>query len=213
MPALWSHVNPGAHPDLEKGKSVDSTKLVYKIDNYPEIWIAKSLKKPKFYSKITTVPDSVRTHDEHMLIQLKDSSYYCLIRTKNGIEELRSNDGMDWSRPDSFSLVSPRSKFFISRLKSGRILLVINNSKKRERLTAFLSEDECVTWSKSLLIDERMGVSYPDAVEGKNGNIILIYDRNRKSDQEIIIARFNESDILNSNYKGITKEIITNFNN
>ena len=58
------------------------------------------------------------------------------------------------------------SRAYIGRLKSGRILMINHyNNTGRNNLTAMLSDDECNTWEYKLLIDERDGVSYPDAKE------------------------------------------------
>ena len=62
-------------------------------------------------------------------------------------------------------------------------------------MTAALSEDDGATWPYKLVLDEREGISYPDAVEA-DGYIYAIYDRNRYSDQEIIMAKFTETDIM-----------------
>jgi hypothetical protein len=59
------------------------------------------------------------------------------------------------------------------------------------------SGDKGKTWSKlKLVIDERNGVSYPDAVESPQGIIYLIYDFHRTSDKQILMAVFTEADVL-----------------
>ena len=96
------------------------------------------------------------------------------------------------------------SRFFIRRLNSGRILLISHHDfqidekgiPKRTHLTAFLSEDDGKTWQGGLLIDERGEVSYPDGVESDDGKIYIIYDYNRFSDKEILMAVVREEDIL-----------------
>ncbi len=207
----WSHIQPGANPVFEKGKKIDSSKLKFKSENYPEFWKSNSLKEScRYFTSIRTIPDSLRTHDEHMIIQLQDSSYYCLVRAKTGILKLNSKNGIHWTKPILIDLESTSSKFFIRRLQSGNILLIMNNSKKREKLTAFISDDECKSWKYSLIIDERLGVSYPDAVETSNGEIVVVYDRNRTIDKEILIARFYEEDILRGNKNNVKKEIVIN---
>ena len=54
-----------------------------------------------------------------------------------------------------------------------------NDFKGRNNLTAFISEDDGETWPYSLLLDRRNNVSYPDVKEDENGNIYVIYDRER----------------------------------
>ena len=67
---------------------------------------------------------------------------------------------------------------------------------KRNKLKAFLSEDDGKTWIGGLMLDERDGVSYPDGFQAPDGTLYISYDRNRSTDGEILLARFNEDDIL-----------------
>jgi hypothetical protein len=60
---------------------------------------------------------------------------------------------------------------------------------------AFLSADDGRTWSGGLLLDQREGVSYPDAAQGADGTIYVIYDYDRRGAREILMARFSEEDI------------------
>ena len=61
--------------------------------------------------------------------------------------------------------------------------------------TEWQVSDDGVTWHGHVLLDERPGVSYPDAVEGDGGRIYVIYDHNRTTDREILMATFTESDV------------------
>ena len=116
------------------------------------------------------------------------------------------------------AIADPSARFFLRRLRSGRILLVKNDSSKqtkddRERynMTAFLSEDDGNSWSASLLIDGGI-CSYPDAVEDDNGNIYLVHDRGRYEFREIVLSRFTENDILNgklTDYSSFVNQIIS----
>ena len=62
-------------------------------------------------------------------------------------------------------------------------------------MTAFLSKDDGKTWTDGLLLDPRPNVSYPDAVEMPDGTIHVIYDRDRFTEREILVATFRESDM------------------
>ena len=46
------------------------------------------------------------------------------------------------------------------------------------------------------MLDERTGVSYPDGFQHPDGTYYIIYDHNRASDREILLARFTEDDVL-----------------
>ncbi len=63
-------------------------------------------------------------------------------------------------------------------------------------MSAWLSEDEGRTWKGGLLLDERNAVSYPDGFEAPDGLIHILYDWNRHTDAEILLAKFREEDIL-----------------
>ena len=140
--------------------------------------------------------------DEHMMVEFKDGKLWMLARTKgNPSESFSSDQGKTWSKPQPAAIQNPNSRFFLRRLASGRLLLVKNGPTeqrlaRRSQLTAFLSEDEGKTWGGGLLLDEREGVSYPDGFETTDGLIHILYDWNRHTDAEILMARFREEDVL-----------------
>lgn len=143
------------------------------------------------------------THfDEHMLIERRDGSLWMLARTKPGISESVSNDGgVTWSAPRLSSIQHTSARFFIRRLASGKLLLVKNGPvdillPRRSNLSAFLSDDDGRTWSRGLLLDDRAVVSYPDGIQAPDGTIHILYDWNRHTDAEILLAKFREEDIL-----------------
>jgi predicted neuraminidase len=141
--------------------------------------------------------------DEHMMVELKDGRLWMLARTKGQPHESFSSDGgKTWGAPKQAATVqNVNARFFLRRLKSGRILLVKNGSpaerlQKRTHMSAWLSEDEGQTWKGGLLLDERNAVSYPDGFETPDGLIHILYDWNRHTDAEILMAKFREEDVL-----------------
>jgi predicted neuraminidase len=143
--------------------------------------------------------------DEHMIVERKDGSLWMLARTKKGISESVSADqGATWSEPQPSSIENPSARFFIRRLASGNLLLVKNGPinvrlPRRSNLKAYLSADDGKTWSRGLLIDDRAEVSYPDGIQAPDGTIHILYDWNRHTDAEILLAKFTEQDILKQN--------------
>ena len=150
-----------------------------------------------------------RSFDEHMVMEKTNGALWMLVRLKNGIGESYSYDGGNtWSKGQETSLGGPSSRFFLKKLKSGRVLLINHhNFTKRNNLTAFLSEDDGNTFPYTLLLDERGAVSYPDAVECEDGYLYIVYDRERgcfksslaeayDSAREILTAKITEEDIL-----------------
>jgi hypothetical protein len=148
-----------------------------------------------------------RAPDEHMVVQMRDGRLWMLIRTRYGIGQSFSSDGgATWSPGEPAQLSGPNSRFYIRRLRSGRLLLVNHRvdaarPRLRSNLCAWLSEDEGKTWRGGQLIDEREKVSYPDGAERGDGRLAIVYDWDRHGHGHILMAEVSESDILS----GITQ--------
>ncbi len=142
-----------------------------------------------------------RNCDEQMIVERRDGNLWMLVRTKYGIGESVSTDrGKTWSDVRATDLTQTVARFFVRRLNSGKLLLIKhsppNEGKGRSHLTAYLSADDGQTWDGGLLIDDREGISYPDAVESPEGTLYLIYDFSRRDIKQILMATFTERDIL-----------------
>jgi predicted neuraminidase len=162
-------------------------------------WVVRSTDNGKTFSRIGGSEVPQRTADEHMIVERNDGSLWMLVRTRYGIGESFSHDaGVTWSPGQPSTIAGPVSRFFIRRLRSGRLLLVNHHAfTKRNNLAAMLSDDDGKTWHGMLMLDARNDVSYPDGVEGPDGYIRVIYDRSRYGEKEILMACFTETDILN----------------
>jgi hypothetical protein len=138
-----------------------------------------------------------RHFDEHMIVQRQDGTLWMLVRTCAGIGEATSADGgRTWSASPKSVLAGPNSRFFIRRLSSGRLLLVNHHRfQGRNNLSAMLSDNDGKSWYGHLLLDERENVSYPDGIESSEGVCYVIYDRQRTSAKEILLAIFTEDDV------------------
>ncbi len=148
-----------------------------------------------------------RCCDEHMFVELKDGRLWCLVRTDYGVGQSFSADGgKTWTPGEDSNLRGPNSRFFIRRLQSGNLLLVNHDSparkegesnwRRRDKLTAWISLDDGGSWVGGLLLDARDGVSYPDGVQERNGDIWIIYDHQRYEQGDILLARFTEADAM-----------------
>lgn len=154
------------------------------------------------------VPPELRCHDEHMIVERRDGTLWMLVRVRYGIGQSFSSDaGRTWSALEPTGIPHPRSRFFIRRLKSGRLLMVRHDPPTgeaasdeakgtRSHLTAFLSEDDGRTWPHQLLLDERRGVAYPDGDQADDGTLHITYDHRRTDEREILLASFAEQDVL-----------------
>ncbi|WP_443939716.1 sialidase family protein [Pedobacter sp. MW01-1-1] len=169
-------------------------------------------KKAVNFKKISAIniQASIRTFDEHSIIQLADSSFIAMMRTTDGIYSAKANKTQLWSNPQKFTQLgaTTASRFFLNRLTSGRIALIINNSTSRNNLKIFLSDDEAKTWKYSMMIDSREGVSYPDLTEAADGTLYVTYDRDRYGAQEIHCVSFNENDVITNNTANIKRYIV-----
>ncbi len=172
-------------------------------------FVYKSIDNGETFTKFGGIAVPDRICDEHMILELKDSTLAMFVRTTYGIGVSYSYDrGKTWTSGEDSGLKGPNSRFHIKRLKSGRILLINHyDFDGRNNLTAMLSEDEGKTWPYKLLLDERADVSYPDAAEQEDGYIYLTYDRERGSfrhsldkvyedAREILMAKITEQDII-----------------
>jgi len=151
------------------------------------------------------VRSSLPDWDEHMFVELKDGRVWMVARVHdpvNGVRQSFSSDGgRTWTEPERPTFVHCIARFHLRRRASGRILLIkhgatIDKQDGRSKLTAWLSEDEGKTWRGGLMLDERAGITYPDAIQQPDGSIIATYDRERRPLGEIYMSRFREEDIL-----------------
>lgn len=150
-----------------------------------------------------------RSFDEHMVVERRDGTLWMLVRlstqlTGRGVAESFSFDGgYSWTEGRVSDIDGPNSRFFVRRLRSGRMLLINHfNFTGRNNMTALLSEDDGRSWTGALLLDERGpatgrgGVAYPDATETVDGQIYAVHDCDRRGAGEIIMSVFTEEDIL-----------------
>lgn len=140
---------------------------------------------------------------EAMIVEKEGGEWWMTARTTKGImESFSSDNGFTWSEPamTESNIQHPSSRFFIRRLKSGRILLIKNGKELhkqegRNYFSAWLSDDDGKTWKGGLVIDDREKVTYPDGFQAPDGTIYVTYDHNRGFG-EIVLAKFTEEDVL-----------------
>ncbi|MCF7817038.1 MAG: glycoside hydrolase [Kiritimatiellales bacterium] len=154
---------------------------------------------------------------EYQVVERKDGSLWMLNRTQYGIGESFSSDGgKTWTPTAPSKIIQAPSRFFITRLNSGKLLLVkhgpIDQNVGRSQLMAFLSDDDGKSWSKGLMLDERTDISYPDGMQTPDGTIYITYDRSRAGEREILMTTFAEKDIQAGAYvtAGARQKVIIN---
>ena len=138
--------------------------------------------------------------DEAMAIERLDGSIWMLARCEEGAvaESISTDGGNSWTDGKVTQISAPSSRFFLKRMPSGRVLLIYNSSmeRKRENMTAMLSDDDGYSFKWSMLIDPELGVSYPDAAISPDGVIYMVHDFRRTADKTIFFSRFTEEDIM-----------------
>jgi hypothetical protein len=199
----WNVPNPWNGYPIVPTSAVDNGPLVYISNNNGLKGINDPIRIAKIYD---TLKD--RNFDEHMIVDLGNNTFQCLMRTEKGVFTSKSTDaGKTWTTPAKFTAVGITcpTRIFFGRLKSGNLLIVLNNSDVRNNLKAFLSTDNGVSWPYSILIDNRLNSSYPDVTQNSRGDICMIYDRDRYNAQEMVFKKFTENIIINN----LTSQIIT----
>ena len=197
--AFWQ---PNFFREMRKGTTRE--------DDIPASYVYKTADNGKTFVKIGGADIRNRSFDEHMVIEQANGILTMLVRTNYGIGVSYSYDrGKTWSAGENSQLQGPCSRFFLGKLRSGRVLLINHfEFTGRNNLTAMLSEDDGKTFPYRLLLDARNNVSYPDATEAEDGFIYITYDRERgcaKSSlqeayadaRELLTAKITEQDILN----------------
>lgn len=138
--------------------------------------------------------------DEAMAVEKLDGSIWMMARCEEKAlaQSFSYDGGKSWTDGEVTNLVSPSSRFYLKRLPSGKLLLIRNAKieRRREWMTASLSDDDGATWKWSLLLDPDTNVSYPDAVFDDNGTIYIVHDHGRNDYKEILFSRITESDII-----------------
>ena len=115
-----------------------------------------------------------------------------------------TDGGRTWSKSHLVEgMDNANARFQVVRLRSGRLLFVKHGAPDvgakawsgRERLTAYLSDDDGKSWRGGLLLDESYG-SYPDAFQAPDGSIYVSHDHGRYQEGELWLHRFTEEDVL-----------------
>lgn len=141
---------------------------------------------------------------EHMFVELRDSTYLGMTRDHGGIYYSKSKDGKTWDVAKKFTATGLNSsaRFYLGKLKSGRLILIFNNARTRTNMTVCLSDDDGATWPYKMLFDERggsyFGVSYPDMIETDGGLLNIVYDYERSPAGTINFVTIREEDIINN---------------
>ena len=116
---------------------------------------------------------------EPCVVELRDGRIWMLIRTQKGCfwQTVSSDNGLTWGKATPTEIRSPSAPCHITRLQSGRLALVWNNTmattKRRDTLSMALSADDGKTWTKPLECVRSGQLSYPNITEVTPGQLLV----------------------------------------
>jgi predicted neuraminidase len=117
------------------------------------------------------------------IIQRDNGDLLNLMRKNPRIPMTLSTDGgKTWSEPTDTPLKNPGSGIAMTRLKSGRVVLVFNDTDQSDRypLSITQSFDEGVTWEEQRTLEADWGeFSYPSILQASDGTIHVSYTYRR----------------------------------
>ncbi|WP_339112894.1 sialidase family protein [Thioclava sp. GXIMD2076] len=115
---------------------------------------------------------------EPCVIETDGGGLYTICRTSEEYYEARYDpDDETWSEPVAFTALgeTPSSRIDLVRLPSGRVAMLMNLSAERDHTSLCLSEDDCQTWSYTVLLEEGPSSS-PGIVGTEDGKIHVVTD-------------------------------------
>ena len=188
------------------------TSSVWKADDSIKVYASTDQGKTFRLRGTANIAESeIRGPDEPMIVERKDGSLWMMVRCRGLSETFSHDNGKTWTPVKRLeSIRHTTSRFFIRRLQSGALLLVkhgpINEKTGREKLMAFVSDDDGKSWQGGLMLDEREKVTYPDGVQSPDGTIHIVYDYNRTPDGAVLMATFREDDVRAG--KAVSEKVI-----
>jgi len=176
------------------------TSSVWKADESIKVYASSDRGKTFTLRGTANIADPEnRGPDEPMIVERRDGTLWMMVRMQGLAETISRDGGKTWTPVEPITIQHCTSRFFVRRLQSGALLLVkhgpLDERAGREKLMAFLSDDDGGSWQGGLMIDERDHVTYPDGVQAQDGTIYVVYDHNRTPDGEVLFAAFTEKDV------------------
>ena len=126
------------------------------------------------------------------VVQRKDESLLALMRHSRNITQIDSRDGgTTWSKAQPTSLANPDAGITMTKLASGHLLVVYNDSPtRRTPLVIARSLDEGKTWEEPRHLESNPGeYSYPCVIQSGDGQIHVTYTYRRYAIKHV---EFNE---------------------
>lgn len=163
-----------------------------------------------FYDVSTVKKPEIEVFDETMVWEARDR-LSMMSRTKRGYYAYSESfdGGISWTETRAYE-PAPSTRFYMGVLRDGAVAYVRNLSDtSRTGMKISLSTDGGESFPYSLVLDTRDQVSYPDLAEDGEGNLYIIYDRERDNRRhldretwtstaakEILVSRIRREDIM-----------------
>ncbi len=171
----------------------ESTSLFLRFSPAKKTWVKTgAIRSPKGNIQ----PAVVQINDHDLIAYCRRGGDYDP-RTVGYVVRSESHDGgLTWSEGRDSAFPNPNAAVEFLKLKSGRLVLIFNNStNRRTPLTVALSPDQDHTWPVRRNIRDGDGdFGYPTAFQARDGRIHLVFTSERRS--VINHAVFDEDWIL-----------------
>ena len=158
----------------------DSTSLFLRFDPAKKTWTKTGpIRSPRGNIQ----PAVVQLNDRDLIAYCRRGGDYDP-KTIGYIVRSESHDGgMTWSEGKDSAFPNPNAAVDFMKLKSGRLLLIFNDSmNRRTPLTAALSSDQDRTWPIRRNIREGDGdFGYPTVFQARDGRIHLVFTSEKRS--------------------------------
>jgi predicted neuraminidase len=176
------YVLPAYHETGHDTESVGpgSTSFFLRFDPTQQLWTKSG---PIRSRKGNIQPAVVQLSDDHLVAYCRRGGDYDP-KTIGYIVRSESHDGgLTWSEGQDSKFPNPNAAIDLLDLKSGRLLLIFNDSmSRRTPLTAALSWDRDRSWSVRRNIREGEGdFAYPSAFQARDGRIHLVFTSDRRT--------------------------------
>ena len=172
----------------------DSTSLFLRFDPTKKTWTkTRPIRSPKGNIQ----PAVVQMTDNDLIAYCRRGGDYSP-KTIGYIVRAESHDGgMTWSEGKDSAFPNPNAAIDFIKLKSGRLLLIYNDSMtRRTPLTVSLSSDHDRTWPvRRNIVEGDRDFGYPSAFQARDGRIHLVFTSDRRS--VVNHAVFDEDWVLN----------------
>ena len=169
------------------------------IDAERKCWIFASADRGRTWVRRGGAVAEQREFDEPSILERKDGSLLMYLRTYYGLAQTESFDqGWTWTEPKPAPICHPPARLWLTRLRSGRVLMVRHDRKEgdppqRDNLTAWLSDDDGKSWYGKYRFECRQ-TSYPDGFQHPDGRIFVQYDQLRIGGS-LKMSIFTEEDV------------------